>query len=76
MNTSPIQRILVPTDLSDFSDLAMQYAQLFQRRLGSQITVVYAEEFTFVFTGEYPIPLIDHEAGKVLTQLSLLTENV
>ena len=28
------------------------------------------------FTGEYPIPLVDHEAGKVLTQLSLLTENV
>jgi amidophosphoribosyltransferase len=28
------------------------------------------------FTGDYPIPLVDHEAGKVLTQLSLLTENV
>jgi len=27
------------------------------------------------FTGEYPIPLRDHEAGKVSTQLSLLTEN-
>ncbi len=26
------------------------------------------------FTGDYPIPLIDHEAGKVSTQLSLLTE--
>jgi amidophosphoribosyltransferase len=28
------------------------------------------------FTGEYPIPLVDHEAGKVSTQLSLLTETV
>ncbi|HLI20693.1 MAG TPA: amidophosphoribosyltransferase, partial [Stellaceae bacterium] len=28
------------------------------------------------FTGEYPIPLTDHEAGKVSTQLSLLTETV
>ncbi|MGH7035158.1 MAG: amidophosphoribosyltransferase [Stellaceae bacterium] len=28
------------------------------------------------FTGEYPIPLVDHEAGRVSTQLSLLTENV
>jgi len=26
------------------------------------------------FTGDYPIPLVDHEAGKVSTQLSLLTE--
>jgi amidophosphoribosyltransferase len=26
------------------------------------------------FTGDYPIPLIDHEAGKVSTQLSLLQE--
>jgi amidophosphoribosyltransferase len=26
------------------------------------------------FSGEYPIPLVDHEAGKVSTQLSLLAE--
>jgi amidophosphoribosyltransferase len=26
------------------------------------------------FTGDYPIPLIDHDAGKVSTQLSLLAE--
>ncbi|HWB51956.1 MAG TPA: amidophosphoribosyltransferase [Stellaceae bacterium] len=28
------------------------------------------------FTGDYPIPLVDHEAGRVSTQLSLLTETV
>jgi len=28
------------------------------------------------FTGDYPIPLIDHDAGKVSTQLSLLSETV
>jgi amidophosphoribosyltransferase len=28
------------------------------------------------FTGDYPIPLVDHDAGKVSTQLSLLTESV
>ena len=28
------------------------------------------------FTGDYPIPLVDHDAGKVSTQLSLLTETV
>ena len=55
MNTNPIQRILVPTDLSNFSDLALDYALLFQSRLGAQITLMYAEEFTFVFTGEYPV---------------------
>jgi amidophosphoribosyltransferase len=27
------------------------------------------------FTGDYPIPLVDHDAGKVSTQLSLLTES-
>jgi amidophosphoribosyltransferase len=26
------------------------------------------------FTGDYPIPLVDHDAGKILTQLSLLAE--
>lgn len=52
---NPIPRILVPTDLSDFSDLALEYALLFQKKLGSQITLMYAEEFTFLFAGEYPI---------------------
>jgi amidophosphoribosyltransferase len=28
------------------------------------------------FTGDYPIPLVDHDAGKVSTQLSLLSETV
>src|SRR5579872_5040984 len=55
MYTSPIQRILVPIDLSDFSDLALQYALLFQKKLGSQITIMYAEELTFFFAGEVPV---------------------
>jgi nucleotide-binding universal stress UspA family protein len=52
---SNIKRILVPTDTSEFSNLALQYALLFQKKLGSQITLLYAEEFSFLFTGEYPI---------------------
>ena len=28
------------------------------------------------FTGDYPVPLVDHDAGKVSTQLSLLAETV
>lgn len=50
-----IDRILVPTDTSEFSNLALRYALLFQRQLGSQISLLYAEEFSFLFSAEYPI---------------------
>jgi len=72
MNTS-IERILVPTDTSEFSNLALRYALLFQKRLGSQVTLLYAEEFTFLFSGEYPIgyyfenvPEVKKHAGELL----------
>ena len=38
------QRILVPTDLSDFSRGAAAWALMFQRRLGSRITLLYANQ--------------------------------
>ncbi len=38
------QRILVPTDLSDFSKGAATWAAMFQRRFGSRITLLYANE--------------------------------
>ena len=38
------QRILVPTDLSDFSKGAAAWALMFQRRLGSRITLLYANQ--------------------------------
>lgn len=72
MNTNPIQRILVPTDLSDFSDLALDYALLFQQKLGSQITLMYAEEFTFLFTGEYPIGYYFEDVAEVKKHTSKL----
>lgn len=72
MNTNPIQRILVPTDLSDFSDLALEYALLFQKKLGSQITLMYAEEFTFLFTGEYPIGYYFEDVTEVKKHASKL----
>ncbi len=50
-----VERILVPTDTSEFSNLALQYALLFQKRLGSSIALLYAEEFSFLLSGEYPI---------------------
>ena len=75
MNTNPIQRILLPTDLSDFGDLALDYALLFQEKLGSQITLMYAEEFTFLFTGEYPIGYYFEDVADVKKHTSKLLHN-
>lgn len=55
MNTHPIQRILIPTDMSDFATLALDYGLLFRDKLGAQITLLYAEEFEFLLTAEYPL---------------------
>ena len=46
--------ILVPTDMSDFGDLALQYALLFSEGLGSRITLLNAEEVSW-FASEHPI---------------------
>ncbi len=37
-------RILVPTDLTEFGTAALDYARLFRDKLGSQVTVVHADE--------------------------------
>jgi len=55
MSTHPIRRILVPTDMSEFATLALEYALLFRKRFDSQITLLYAEEFEFLLTAEYPV---------------------
>lgn len=44
MSTAGLQRILVPTDLSDFAAGAIRWAAFFQRRLGGRITVLYANQ--------------------------------
>jgi len=44
MSTMALQRILVPTDLSDFAGNALRWADMLRRRLGAQLTVVYANE--------------------------------
>lgn len=44
MTTERIKRILVPTDLSDFSKAAAGWAAMFHRRLGSHITLLFANE--------------------------------
>src|SRR4051812_21719894 len=37
-----IERILVPTDMTSFSELALRYALLFSKRLGSKLTLLHA----------------------------------
>ncbi|HYK04109.1 MAG TPA: universal stress protein [Thermoanaerobaculia bacterium] len=44
MSATSLQRILVPTDLSDFAAGAIRWAALLQRRLGGRITVLYANQ--------------------------------
>ncbi len=55
MNSIPIERILVPTDMSEFADLALEYALLFQKRFQSEVTLLRAEDFSFLFTAEFPL---------------------
>lgn len=57
MSIPLIERILVPTDLSEFSKSATRWAALFQRRLGSRITLLYANE------PYYPIDIIEGPAA-------------
>jgi nucleotide-binding universal stress UspA family protein len=38
------KRILVPTDMSDFATLALRYGALFREKLGSSLTLLYADE--------------------------------
>ena len=40
---SRFERILVPTDMSDFAELALRYALYFNENVGSQITLLHAE---------------------------------
>jgi nucleotide-binding universal stress UspA family protein len=40
-------RILIPTDLSDFGSLALRYAAMFHERLGSRLTLMFADESYF-----------------------------
>ena len=50
---SILQRILVPTDMSDFAELALRYALFFNEKLGSQITLMHAESMPMNPEGPY-----------------------
>ena len=49
-----IERILVPTDMTSFSDLALRYALLFHKRLGAKITLLHADEISWL-AAEHPL---------------------
>ena len=38
------QRVLVPTDMSEFANHALRYAAAFRENLGSELTLIYADE--------------------------------
>ncbi|MGZ8708874.1 MAG: universal stress protein [Thermoanaerobaculia bacterium] len=44
MSSVTLGRILVPTDLSDFAGVALRWAAMLQLRLGSRLTLLYANE--------------------------------
>lgn len=54
MTTNLIERILVPTDMTSFSELALRYALLFHKRLGAKITLLHADEISWL-AAEHPL---------------------
>ncbi|HEX7420504.1 MAG TPA: universal stress protein, partial [Thermoanaerobaculia bacterium] len=55
MNANSFERILVPTDMSEFGDLAFRYAMLFNQRLQSNVTLLHAEEFSYLGLTDLPL---------------------
>src|SRR4051812_5484334 len=60
---SAYQKILVPTDLSDFSTDALRYASLLHDWLDSRITLLHADETHF------PIDVLDTPLGYYLEEM-------
>jgi nucleotide-binding universal stress UspA family protein len=56
------ERILVPTDMSDFAEQALRYAALLRSRLGSKLTLMYADETYF------PMDVLEIPLGYYLEQ--------
>lgn len=60
MENFGFDRILVPTDMSDFANLALRYAALFRDRAGSHLTLLYADELYL------PVDLLEAPLGYYL----------
>ena len=54
MTINLFESILVPTDMSGFGDLALRYALHLSERLGSKLTLLYAEEISWL-VAEHPV---------------------
>lgn len=63
MESFGFDRILIPTDMSDFARLALRYGALFREQLGSTLTLLYADEFYF------PVDLLEVPSGYYLENL-------
>lgn len=60
METSGYQRILIPTDMSDFANLALRYGALFREKAGAHLTLLYADELYL------PVDLLEAPLGYYL----------
>jgi nucleotide-binding universal stress UspA family protein len=56
------ERILVPTDMSDFAAQAIRYAAMLREKLGSKLTLLYADETYF------PVDVLEIPLGYYLEQ--------
>ena len=54
MNANLFERILVPTEMDEFGDLALRYALLFNKRLDSKLTLLHAAEISWL-ANEHPV---------------------
>ncbi len=62
MDNFGYERILVPTDMSEFANQAIRYAALLRDRLASQITLLYADE------AYLPVDVLEVPLGYYLEQ--------
>lgn len=60
MDKAEYQRILIPTDMSDFANLALRYGALFRERAASRLTLLYADELYL------PVDLLEAPLGYYL----------
>jgi nucleotide-binding universal stress UspA family protein len=66
-----IRKILIPSDFSDGSERAVEYAELFARSFGAKILLVHAIE-PFPYSATDSLTLVDHSKALATIAASLL----
>ena len=56
-----IQRILVPTDFSESSNLALRYGKEFAKTFGAELHLLHVIEDTLLYGGSMPVPPVVFE---------------